>query len=187
MNVRTRIATIATAAVIAVSAAGGAMADSPQVTQKITGGEFTYSLSDGQMSPITFDYARTADVSTSGSLTLTVNDGRGTKQGWTVSIASGDFIYAGDAPGSNDIAASRFSVNPSDPTSVEGEGLAGVTRAQGGALNAAVPVITAASGKGSGKYTQQLPVTLNVPATAPAGTYTATITVSTTLAPGQQG
>lgn len=189
MNLKTRVAAMATAAIFTVSAAGGALAADPQVTQEITGGEFTYSLSSAEMTAIDFDYGRQNAVTTDGTLNLTVTDARGTKQGWTVSIQSSAFIYdgAGNGGAANNISASAFSVEPDAPNQVQGEGLAGVTEMLGGSLDASVPVINATAGAGSGEYTQELPVKLVVPATAPAGTYTATITVSTSVAPGQQG
>ena len=187
MNLKSKVATFAAASIFALSIGSGALADEagPKVTQEITGGKFTYSLTGGTMEEITFDYTQTRDYVTNGALTLTVNDARGTKQGWTVAITAGAFVYDGDAPGNNDIPATSFSVTPGDPTEDAGEGLTNVTPGRGGTLDDAQTVLSAEVGSGSGAYSQNLPVTLTVPATSPTGTYTATLTVETNTAPGQ--
>ena len=189
MNLKSKIVTIATASILALSVASGATAQqSAQVTQKITGGQFTYSLTNGTMQEIKFDYANDQVRKTTGEMTLSVDDARGTKQGWTVSLASTAFDYDGVAPNpdSYNIPAGNLTVRPADPTTQAGEA-GNVNKMGGGPMNGEVQVIQAQPGYGSGKYVQKLPVELSVPPKSPVGTYTATITVSTTAAPGAQG
>jgi hypothetical protein len=190
MNLKSKIVTIATASILALSVATGAAAQqTAQVTQKITGGQFTYSITSGSLNDIVYDYTKTGEIATNGELTLTVDDARGTKQGWTVSMASTNFTYSGSAPNPHEhnIGADKFRVSPAQPKMVKGESINGVSQLGGGTLQSSVGVIKADAGHGSGQYEQKLPVTLQVPAKSPVGTYTATITVTTTAAPGTQG
>lgn len=186
MKLKSTVATFAAASIFALSIGSGALAqsDTSTVSQEITGGEFTYSLSDGTMEAITFDYSQTTDSVTSGAVTLQVDDARGTREGWTVSIASGEFVYAGEASGDNNISGANLAVSPESPSLVAGESIEGVTAGTSGSLGSSRTVINAASGSGSGQFTQNLPLALTVPALSPTGTYTATLTVSTTAAPG---
>lgn len=189
MNLKTRIATTATAAIFALGIASGTFAQGSQsdVTQKIEGGTFSYTITDGTLTPITFDYTQTSDTVTSGAVTLGVTDARGTREGWSVSIQSSEFLYSGSGNGgsANNIPAANLSVAPEAPILEAGESGTGVTAGAGGALDASRLVINAAAGSGSGEYSQVLPLSLTVPALSPTGDYTATITVSTTAAPGQ--
>jgi hypothetical protein len=189
MNLKTRIATIATASILALGIAGGALAEgsTSDVSQKINGGAFSYTITNGTLTPITFDYTKTSDTVTNGSVTLGVTDGRGTRQGWSVSIQSSQFVYSGSGNGgpANNIPAASLRVTPAAPTMVSGESLSNVTAGTGGTLDASRLVINAAAGAGSGEYKQNLPLALTVPALSPTGDYVATSTVSTTAAPGQ--
>lgn len=188
MNLKTRIAAIAAASILALGIGSAALAETSQadVSQKITGGSFSYTITGGTMTPITFDYTKTTDTVTTGSVALGVTDGRGTREGWSVSIQSTEFVYSGTASGgtANNIPAANLSVAPAAPVLVAGESVNNVTAGPGGTLDASRLVINAAAGFGSGEYTQNLPLSLTVPALSPSGDYTATITVSTTAAPG---
>ena len=190
MNLRSKVATFATASIIALGIGTGAVAQTdPTVSQEITGGSFTYSLGSGNMEAITFDYTKTTASTTTGEVLLEVDDPRGTRQGWSVSISSGVFEYSGDAVGgtAHNIPAANLSVTPAAPSLVAGESVDGVTAGPGGSLDASRLVINAAAGSGSGEFSQNLPLMLTVPALSPTGTYTATLTVSTTAAPGTIG
>lgn len=157
------------------------------VTQVITGGgALSTSVADASMGGIA--YSNSAG-STSGSLTLSVNDPRGTSAGWNVTLQSGDFIYGG-APNANaqNIPAGGFAITAvNTPTMTAGQavGVGGPLAVASGAasLDAARTTIRANAGFGSGAYSQTLPVSLAIPAMSQAGTYTATLTVSVTSGP----
>ena len=166
---------------------GAAAQSAPQVTLDITGGQLTYALSSGMMTPISFDYSEPENAITTGTVTLTVDDRRGTFEGWSIDIESTAFDYAGEAPGNNDIPAANATVIPQSPSLVAGQGLDGVQMGTAGTLGTKRTVISAVPGFGSGAFSQELEVQLHIPALSPTGTYTALLTVSTSAAPGSQG
>ncbi len=181
-----KIAVVASTAMLALSFGSGALAasDSPTVSQQINGGEFTASLGNGSLSAIDFDYTKSAATESTGSVTLTVDDARGTREGWSVSIQSGAFVYDGVATGDHDIVAENLSVTPGAPEMLAGESVVNVSAGTTGSLDSSRTVLSAPVGSGSGKYQQNLALTLAVPAYSPTGSYTATITVGTNAAPG---
>jgi len=154
-----------------------------QVTMEVTGGFLTYGISGATMTPITFDYSRAEQSITRGSVTLTVDDARGTLEGWAIVLEATDFTYTGVAPGNNDIPASRATVLPKSPTLLAGHGLNGIVAGGSGPLDTRRTVISAASGSGSGAFSQELEILLDIPAHSPSGTYTTLLTVSTSAAP----
>jgi len=163
------------------------------VTQQITGGgALSAVVSDATMASVT--YSNTAG-STIGALTLTVNDPRGTSLGWNVTIASSDFVYGGSSTLGIDIPKVGFVIGtPAEPVLTVGQAvdfdvdlqvnlLGGPNPGVGGSLNTPRETISAEDGFGSGIYTQNLPVTLVIPAYSQTGTYVATLTVLITSAP----
>ena len=186
MKRRSHVALVIAALVSVVSLPAGVLAQSanaPVVTMTITGGLFTYALSGGTIERISFDHTRSENVTTVGSVGLTVDDARGTHEGWSVDIASTAFVYAGDASGNNDILAGNATVIPTPPKLVAGFGLDGVRAGATGTLDGNRTVLSADPGTGSGKFFQELVIYLDIPALSPAGTYTALLTISTTAAP----
>lgn len=156
------------------------------VTQEITGnaGDLSAVVADATMSPVA--YNNEAQGST-GNLVLSVDDGRGTSEGWHVTISSSDFVYGGASTLGIAIPATGFVITtPGTPVLVLGQpvdGTGGPNAGIGGSLNAARETISAEVGFGSGTYTQQLPVTLAIPAFSQTGTYVADLTVLISSAP----
>lgn len=157
------------------------------VTQVITGGTMTASVANASMTSV--QYSNTA-VSSTGTLVLSVSDPRGTSVGWKVSIQSSDFVWGGTGnANAKNIPGTGFAITTvNTPLVAAGQAVDPV----GGPLalsSAAAPLdqarttITANAGFGSGNYTQSLPVSLVIPALSQTGTYTATLTVLTFLAP----
>ena len=149
-----------------------------QVTQVINGnGSLTAFVSDASLSAVTYSNAAT---SSSGSLTLSADDPRGTSVGWNVTIASSDFDYAGASSIGLDLPSTGFVIGtPATPSMTAGQAVnaIGPLAVAGGSLNTPRKTISAGVGSGSGSYTQALPVSLAIPAYSQAGTYTAVLTV----------
>lgn len=187
MKRTSRVAPFVTAVILALCLNTGTLAQnaaSPQVTQKIIGGHLTYSISNGTMAPIAFDYTGSQNAVADGSVMLTVDDARGTREGWSIDLEASAFAYDGQAPGNNDISAGNASVIPNSPSLLAGEGMDGVQAGAGGTLDRKRTVITASEGSGSGKFTQELTIRLDIPPASPTGSYIALLTVSSTAAPG---
>lgn len=123
-----------------------------------------------------------------GTMTLTVTDSE-PGAGWKVTIVASAFAYSG-AHGGKSIAAENLSiVEAREPVLVSGQAIdpsggpkvppSGAT----GALDVARKTIQAEVGYGGGTYTQELGVSLAVPANSRAGTYTASLTVTASAGP----
>lgn len=157
------------------------------VTQTINPGTRTASVADLSLAAIT--YSHSSQTST-GTMVLTADDSSGTGAGWNVTVESSDFAYLGSNGGSA-IPAVNFSVTAaSGATSTAGEAV----DATGGpnvpsaftapaTLDSPRKTIQANAGYGEGTYTQNLGVSLNVPAQSRVGSYTGTMTVTISAAP----
>ena len=146
------------------------------VTQVINGGTLSATVADASLTAIPFSNA--AGLST-GVLFLNVNDARGVGTGWNVTIASSAFDYTGSSPIGIDIPNTGFQTTGYGTLVVNaGQAVPPPTTEVGGTFSAAVPVFEAASGSGSGVYTQPINVSLAIPAQSQAGTYIATLTVT---------
>jgi hypothetical protein len=171
---------VAVIAVALTSLASVAVAEDT-VTQEITSGSFSAVVADATLTSVA--YSNTATSST-GTLMLTVDDSRGTGTGWNVTISSGNFIYGGGSLIGEDILASGFQTTGFGTLVVNaGQASPALTAGAGGTLSAAVPVLSAASGAGSGNYTQPINVSLAIPAQSQAGTYVAELEVTITDGP----
>jgi hypothetical protein len=184
MNLRRSILGVGLAALLGLTlATPGLAVDS--VTQEIIGGSLTASIANAEMADIAYSHA--ALVDTSGSLTLSVSDKRGTSAGWTVSVSSTDFVYSGSSFNADPIPNTEFSITtanaPGHSAGQAIDGTGGPFAVSGGSLDQARTTIRANQTFGSGDYTQVLAVSLNIPALSQAGLYTATLTVATTQAP----
>jgi hypothetical protein len=154
------------------------------VSETVNGGSRTATL-DTSMSAV--EYSHDEQVQT-GTMALTVDDCTGTGAGWYVTIQSSDFVYTGENNGT-DIPASNFSITSAGvPQDLWGQAIDAnfgprlpFWESPLGSLDSARQVIEAQPQFGSGTYTQTLGVTLDIPAQARAGSYTATIT--TTISP----
>lgn len=189
MNLKTKLATIATASMFALSLGTAAMAQTStgSVTQKVLAGNPTYSISGATLS--TVQYADTVTYG-DGDLTLDFN-GHGNLNGWTLSVqATKDFEYGGTSAARQDIPASNLLLVSADaPVYVEGQEIDTVngpiaSTASEVSLGESVAVSSSNTNYGSGSYTQNLNVKLEVPAYSQVGTYTGEVTVSTSAAPG---
>jgi len=146
-----------------------------QVTQSVTAGSLTASIANLGLDAKSYSHLEQDSI---GNMTLSVDDLRGNGDGWNVQVLSGAFVLGAGSSG-HDISASAFSIGtPGDPASVAGQDETQVAAGSGGSLDQARTVISAAAGRGMGSYTQDLPVTLAIPADAYAGTYTAQLTVT---------
>lgn len=123
-----------------------------------------------------------------GTMALTVTDSA-PGAGWNVTILASAFTYSG-AHGGTSIPAANLSLTEARaPVLVSGQAIdpsggpkvpaAGAT----GTLDVARKTIQADAGYGGGTYTQELAVSLVVPADSRAGTYTANLTVTASAGP----
>ncbi|HWV23806.1 MAG TPA: WxL domain-containing protein [Thermomicrobiales bacterium] len=192
MNFKSKVFSVAAASIFALSLGTSAMASTASVSQEITGNEEDGNTLTATLTNINFDalpYSHSVQYS-EGEFTLTVNDLRGTYEGWAVSVSSGTFEYQGEVVGDWDISADNFAlIGILDPVYVAGQSIDGglVSTSNTGTLDQSRNVLNAESGSGAGKYTQDLGVKLTVPADRPVGDYIATVTVSLDAAPGQGG
>lgn len=163
------------------------------VTQGVTGGTLTASVANLGLTSVLSTHV--VQHST-GSMTLTADDSRGTGAGWNVTETVSGFLYTGSNGGST-IPATAFSITSAGTTAstagqaIDAEGtqllptgpqigtLTGVT----GALDTPVVVLRAGATFGQGTYTQPLAVNLDVPPQSRVGTYTGTLTTTVTTAP----
>lgn len=157
-----------------------------QITATVNGGTRTASVANLNLPAV--NYSHSAQPS-SGTMALTADDSTGTGAGWNVTILSSAFVYSGSNGGSN-IAASAFSLtSAAAPVMTAGQA---VDATNGPKVPATSPVgtldvtrktVQANAGYGLGTYTQDLGVTLTIPAMSRAGTYTGTLTTTIAAAP----
>ncbi len=176
MRLGFRYVTVMLAAILAPGAS--ALAQNTVEIAITPGTTLTASLnSDVTMTVANFSLA---EQRTTGTLTLRVEDGRGTQQGWRVTIAAGDFV-SGDAR----IPASGFSFSSPGALHTEIGETTGIGYGEPGtSLSSSQMVMYAVPGAGTGIYRQELNVALEIPAQTPAGTYRSEVTVSIISAPG---
>ena len=145
----------------------------------------TASVADLNLAAVTSSHVAQTSP---GTMTLTVTDSA-PGAGWNVTIRSSAFAYAG-AHGGTSIPAANLSITEArSPALVSGQAidpsggpkvpLSGTT----GTLDVARKTIQADVGYGGGTYTQDLGVSVVVPADSRAGTYTATLTVTASSGP----
>lgn len=123
-----------------------------------------------------------------GTMTLSVTDSA-PGAGWNVTILSSAFAYSGANSGTSIPAANLSITEARAPVLVSGQAIdpAGGPKVPSsgatGTLDVARKTIQADVGYGGGTYTQDLGVSLVVPADSRAGTYTASLTVTTAAGP----
>jgi hypothetical protein len=148
-----------------------------QVIQEIEGGVFTFGQVGAviNMTPITLD--GTTQITNGALNQLYWVDARGTNAGWAITIKMTDLTNPAD-PGS--IPASNMTFDPSCAIVDAAETLT-LTVATGGPLgNDYQAFCSAAACDSGGSFTGDAALALEVPASAYAGTYTATITIQAT-------
>ena len=179
---------LGTGSLLVASVAGSALAANT-VTQAITGSGRTASVANLTLPSVTYQNAA-HDVT--GTMVLTADDSTDTGLGWTVTIQSSDFVWVGPVNGGINIPASAFALTSAAvPVVVAGQavGPAAATGPQvpptfvAGSLDTPRLPIWATAGYGKGTYTQDLGVTLSIPAMSHVGTYTGTLTTTITAAP----
>jgi len=157
-----------------------------QVTQTINAGTRTASIADLALSAV--NYSHSAQSNT-GTMVLTADDSSGSGAGWNVTVQSSAFVYSG-ANGGTNIPAANFAITTAGAaTRTAGQSvdivggpstpLVGST----GSLDIARKTMSALVGFGQGTYTQNLDVSLSIPALSRAGTYTGTMTVTISAGP----
>jgi hypothetical protein len=125
---------------------------------------------------------------TTGTMTLTVTDSA-PGDGWNVTVLSSALAYSGVHGGTSIPAANLSITEARSPALVSGQAIdpeGGPTvpsSAATGSLDGARKTVQAKVGYGGGTYTQELMVSLVVPANSRAGTYTATLTVTASVGP----
>jgi hypothetical protein len=124
-------------------------------------------------------------------MTVSADDSRGTGAGWSVTVQGSAFVYAGAAGGTDIPAAAFVLTSAQQPTWVAGQ-VVSLTAANGpqippeivyGSLAAPIKTIRATAAYGDGTYSQDLLVTLTIPAQSHVGTYTGTVTTTISATP----
>lgn len=179
---------LGTAAILVNSVAGPALA-SNTVVQAITGSGLTASIANLTLSSVAY---QNAGHDVTGSMVLTVDDSTGSGAGWNVTVLASDFVWVGTANGGIDIPAARFALtSASVATRIAGQAVSAALSTGPqvppssplGTLDSARKVLVATAAYGAGTYSQDLAVTLTIPAQSRVGVYTGTLTTTITSAP----
>jgi hypothetical protein len=103
--------------------------------------------------------------------------------GWNVQISASSFAYSGPLNGSA-IPSSNLQLSTSGaPIVISGAGSGVTTTSATGAIASPRKVLSAAAGAGIGIFEQELAFQLTIPGRTLIGTYTSTITITSTAAP----
>jgi hypothetical protein len=176
---------LAGALIVSLGVAAPTLADNT-VTTTVIGGTrsaHTYDLNFGAV-----NYSHD-DQTVSNTMVLWADDSSGTNLGWNVTIVASDFAYAGPNGGLT-IDNSNFAITGTGTVDkIKGQG---VTPPHGpqvpatspaGTLDTPRKVIFADPGHGKGTYEQAIAVSLLIPGTSVAGSYTSNLTVSISVGP----
>lgn len=157
-----------------------------QITQVLAAGTRSASVANLTLGAMTTSHA---DQTNTGTMTLTADDSTGSNLGWNVTILSSAFVYSG-TNGGTDIPAADFSLtSAAAPVRTAGQAINGVggpkvpAISPVGTLDSARKTLQALVTFGNGTYTQDLGVSLTIPADSAAGTYAATLTTTISAAP----
>jgi putative surface cell wall-binding protein len=159
------------------------------VAQTITQGGLTASVANFAFPSVAYQN-EAHDVS--GTMVVTADDSRGTSLGWSVTVQGSAFVYAGALVGTNIPAANFALTSAAEPVLVAGQ-VVDLTASTGpqipiegivyGSLASPLKTIRATAAYGAGTYTQDLGVTLTIPAQSKVGTYTGTLTTTISATP----
>ena len=181
-----RPATAVALALFATSTLVLPVAGADTVTQTITAGIRSASVANLTLTSVAYSHSA---QSTTGTMTLTADDSTGSNLGWNVTILSSAFVYTGGNGGSN-IPAANFSLtSAAAPTRNAGQAVDATggpkvpVVSPVGTLDSARKTVQALILFGNGNYSQNLGVSLSIPAQSATGTYTGTLTTSITAAP----
>ena len=157
------------------------------VTQTVNAGTRTASVADASLGAVSYSHSAQSGT---GTLILTADDSSGSGAGWNVTVQTSAFVYSGSFGGTNIPAANLSLTSASGATSTAGEAVDVVggpkvplTLIPPVALDTARKVLQAELTFGEGTYTQNLGVSLSIPAQSRVGTYTGTLTVTTAAGP----
>lgn len=188
-SVRSRMAFGLGASALLVATVTGSAFAANGVTQAITGNGLTASIADLTLDSVAYQNAA-HDVT--GTMVLTTDDSTGSGAGWNVTIQSSAFVWVGTANGGIDIPATKFALTTAAaPVKVSGQAVS-VALSTGpqvpptsplGTLDTPRKVLVATAAYGAGTYTQDLGVTLTIPAMSRVGVYSGTLTTTITSAP----
>lgn len=163
-------------------------ASAATVTQQITGGGLTASVADLTLPSVSYQNAAHDVI---GTMVVTADDSRGTGAGWSVTVQGSAFVFSG-AAGGTDIPAANFALTSAQqPVWIAGQAVS-LIAANGpqipptivyGSLETPIKTIRATAAYGSGTYSQDLGVTLTIPAQSYVGTYTGTLTTTISATP----
>lgn len=157
-----------------------------QVTQAVAAGTRSASVANLTLGSMTTSHS---DQTNAGTMALTADDSTGSNLGWNVTILSSAFVYTG-ANGGTDIPAVNFALSSAAaPSRTAGQTISTTggpkvpTISPVGTLDSARKTLQALATYGKGTYTQDLGVSLTIPADSAAGTYTGTLTTTISAAP----
>lgn len=182
MNLKSKIITFAAASIFALSLGTSVYAE--KVSQEITAGSVLTASLAPDSSLATKPYSHQMQTS-DGTLVLRVEDGRGTNAGWSVTLQAGPFNAM---PGTNAqaIPASGFRLTGGGQLTATAGSPDGIQIGQVNTpLNSAQRVLRADQGKGTGIYSQELQVQLDIPGGQTVGTYQSDVIVNIASGPGQ--
>jgi Bacterial Ig-like domain (group 3) len=136
-------------------------------------GSFTLTVATG-----TVNLSVSGATATGALNPITVSDTRNTFPGWSVSGQTSDFTGSGSAAG-GDISGNQLGWVPTDTSLATGATLGGTVTPAGPGLGSTAAVLaSAAPGGGGGTSALGANLTLDIPASAIAGPYAATLTVT---------
>jgi len=153
------------------------------VTEVVSGTTLTFSQAGSQVTLTPTTLNGTDQTATGALQALTVLDARGSLTGWTVIATATDFA---DAVGGTHHTIPASSLDASGitcaPQSSSTGDAADVVAGSAGSFDnsTALTLCTAASGGGGGTFDIGSDVSLLVPASVAAGTYTSTVTITVT-------
>lgn len=189
MKVRNRVLATVGAVTLLASASLGTLAVGPtaadvDVRINPTGnGTVTVSIAETTaFNDVTYNV--TAAQTSSGVLTVTTTDDRGSGRGWNVTIGATDFARQENPTVGRDIAINNFSLTAGTPTRTFGVGTTPTsTTNQSPVTTPQSQLWNAATNQGDGQFTLPLSSSLNIPAGTLVDTYNSTVTVNVTFAP----
>lgn len=143
------------------------------------------SVADLALPAVTYSHSTQTTV---GTMSLTI-DSSTNAAGWNVTIVMSPFVYSGTSNGADIPAANSSLTSAAAPVVTAGQAVDPTSgprvpaTSSVGSLDVARKTIEALAGYGEGVYTQALGVSLAIPGTSAAGTYTGTLTTTAAVGP----
>jgi hypothetical protein len=184
MNMKRALVSIAGAAVLAFGAGGVVIAQqSGQVPIDVEVGvapEAALSWQVVETAPFGAVPSRFEAQTTSGAISATVADTRGTEAGWVLSVSGTDFV--GDNTGRS-FSIENLSITPGPVQVVAGDSDPLPTVTSLTMTSSPQVLMSAAPGTGAGRYSTLITGTLMIPGNTLVDTYTSILTVDLAAAP----